>query len=165
MGKYYYLVASLPYLKFGRESPLSSDAFLGECRKWFPEEQLEKLADINIKNPAPKPGDTEMTRNWKIFDMELRQTIARFRGVGQKGPGRAIPHFLKDVMEQKDPLIREKEIEKVRWDYLDGESHKYLFDENVLAIYYIKLQIMERLAAFDAGKGQHKFNKLCEVNL
>ncbi|MDB4349634.1 DUF2764 domain-containing protein [Omnitrophica bacterium] len=161
--KYYYLVASLPYLRFEGAPPIMGEEFLSECGKWLDPENLGKLASIDINDFAIRRGDDEVIREWKSFDLTLREELAKIRQTWREGGRERIPIFFKDVFEERTPLLMEKRIQKKRWDFLEEKEFGYHFDANVLSLYFLKLQILERLAAFEKEKGKGVFEGLCEV--
>lgn len=162
-NKYYYLVASLPYLRFEKKTPVSKDTFLEECRKWLSDQDLKAVRDLDIKQPDIKDGDISLVREWKAFDMALRTALAGIRKEGEHALRKEIPDVVRHILERKDPLSREKAIERVRWDFIEDEEYKYLFDINWLVFYCLKVQILERLATFELEKGKQVFQDLCEV--
>ncbi len=76
---YYYLVASLPYLLFGDEPPISSPKFLEECGKWVPPVQLRRILSAKLQDDEIKGEDAEPVREWKMFNLELKKELARVR--------------------------------------------------------------------------------------
>ena len=50
MNKYYYLVAALPHLAFGKTPPITREEFLSECRKWLDPAAFGMLASVDINN-------------------------------------------------------------------------------------------------------------------
>ena len=52
----------------------------------------------------------------------------------------------------------------MRWDYLADKELSFLFDINSLILYFLKLQILERIDSFDKDKGERFFYNICEVN-
>ena len=161
-NKYYYLVASLPYLEFGEKAGISRDAFVQECEKWLSGEDLGMILGIDIKEPYIKDGEAPLVREWKEFDLGLRTIIAGTRG-GEEYVSKDVPFEIKDAIDQRDPLRTEKAVEKIRWGFIEGEEPKYMFDTNWLILYCIKIQLLERLAQFDYEKGKGIFDKVCEV--
>ncbi|MFH1753600.1 MAG: DUF2764 family protein [Candidatus Omnitrophota bacterium] len=163
-NKYYYLVASLPYLRFEAAPPIAREEFLAECAKWLDAKSLEKLNGIDTKDPAAKIGDSDMVSEWKAFDADLRQDLARVRRARMEGAPERIPAGLKEIFEERTPLAMEKKIERKRWEFLDEKEPEYHFDIYALSLYYMKLQILERLSTFDKEKGREAFEQLCEVS-
>ncbi len=163
-NKYYYLIASLPYLKMEGELKIKEETFLYECKKWLTGEDLETLGSATTSYKEPKEKDNSLILQWKEFDRELKKAIAAIREAKKNSSsGKAGQEIAKNIIDQETPLLMEQEFEKIRWHFLDNEEAKYDFDINLLVIYYLKLQILERLDGFDKEKGEERFYKLCEV--
>lgn len=162
-NKYYYLVASLPYLQFNRPLPTSKDLFLSECRKWLSPKDLDIITKTNIKDFEIVTTDPEVMKNWKSFDIELRESLAGLRK--ERKASILEKKSTKGIYGEEDPLVLERKIEKKRWDYLDELELGNHFDMNIIIIYSLKLQILERLASFDMEKGRSRFESLCEVKI
>ena len=162
-SKYYYLVASLPYLKFAEEPPISSDGFMEECEKWLTPEDMEIVSSANLWRCMPKKKSTAVLAEWDSFNEEKREEVARARAAKKVSGQIKAPDILKDALEKETPLLIEEALERIRWDFLEEKSAACMFDVNWLALYFLKLQIAERLATFDKDKGESFFYELCEV--
>ena len=57
-NKYYYLIASLPYLKFGDQPPIFKAAFITECEKWLSPEDMVLVNSADIHEPVWPDGET-----------------------------------------------------------------------------------------------------------
>ena len=104
-----------------------------------------------------------MVKCWKAFDRDLRGELAGVRRAKREGARESIPMQLKDIFEEHTPLHMEKRIEEKRWAFLDEKEFGYHFDIYALSLYYLKLQILERLSVFDKERGREAFEELCEV--
>ena len=162
-NKYYYLVASLPYLLLGKISPIGAKEFLTECRKWLSPPDFNKLESADINDFENKKDDLPLLRKWKSFDLTLRTELAEFRIKKRKDKDQPVPAGLKDIFEHKDPLSMEEAISKKRWDFIEECELGNHFDLNFLTLYFLKLQILERIARFDKEKGKRTFEDICEV--
>jgi len=163
MKKYYYLVASIPYIKFGDAPPFTKEEFIEQCRKWLSPEDMKKLLSAELGNLKIHSQDVELLKNWKRFDAELTENIARVRAARKKNESYKTPDEIKNIMEQADPFLVEKALEEFRWDYIEGKSVVYQFDMNWLVLWYLQLQMLERMTKFDKDKGERFFHQLCEV--
>lgn len=162
-NKYYYLVASLPYLRFSQRCPITTESFLAECGKWFSARDMETLSKASIKDHSAKPGAAFIIRAWKEFDSALRKEIAQTRKNTQDKRHEKPGLSARIVFGEGNPLLMERAFEKIRWEFLDSLETGIFFDINFLAVYFIKLQIMERLAMFDKKTGEKVFRDTCEV--
>ncbi len=162
-NKYYYLVAFLAYLEFEKTPPITKSEFLSECRKWLDAGDFKKLAEVNINNIETNPEDPAIIKEWKSFDLTLRKDLGEIREMRKKSLHETIPIWLMDVFEEPTPLLMERKLEKKRWDFIEEKEFGYHFDINTLLLYFLKLQILERLAAFEKEKGKARFERLSEI--
>jgi len=162
-NKYYYLVASLPRLEFGEHSPISKATFLAECEKWLSPTDLDNIKAIDINNLEITAEDNALVKEWKAFDAGFRTEIKGVREARRRSSGEKISASLKIIFNESTPLLKEKKILEKRWEFLEEGEFGYHFDINVLVLYFLKLQILERLEMFDKEKGKEVFEKLCEV--
>ena len=164
MDNYYYLVASLPHLEFKDAPPIKKEIFSDECRKWLSGRDLDTLNSAKISDNEKDESDAKVVSAWKTFDLELRRLLSEERA-GNKITGNSLISFaLEETLSGGTPLQQEIKYEKARWDFLNEEGKQYFFDINWLTVYFLKLQILDRLAAFDKDKGEKVFYNLCEVN-
>jgi hypothetical protein len=163
-GKYYYLVASLPHLRLDGESPISGDRFLSECEKWLSEHDMETLRAASIRSAEKAHGDVDLLARWEDFEGTFRKNLAAARAYRKKGEEGKVSEEIRTITAQENPLAMERSIEKRRWDFLDGIAQGYFFDLNRLIVYYLQLQLLERLATFNKDKGESQFHELCEVD-
>jgi len=84
----------------------------------------------------------------------LLEDVAAARGA------RKYPAHLREIFEAPNPLLMEKKFEEKKWILLEEREYGHHFDLEVLIIYLLKLQILERLATFDDKKGEATFEKL-----
>jgi len=162
-GKYYYLVASLPYLVFGKKPPITRDAFINECEKWLAQDDMEALLSASIQYSWIKENDTKVLKDWKTFDNELKEELALVRKAKKENEAYKTPEYLKIIMDQETPLLMEQAMEKIRWNFIEDRIVKHFFDINFLIYYFLKLKILERLSMFDKDEGEKLFYNLCEV--
>lgn len=160
---YYYLPASLPHLVFERKTPISVSDFISECEKWFSGRDLKLIKNIHINNTQINPEDPGILKEWKKFNKGLREELAKARHEKKIHAKEPVVTRLVDIFEEKNPLLIEMKYEKMRWDFIEQKEFRYNFDLNWLIIYLLKLQILERLTAFNKEKGIENFEKLCEV--
>lgn len=160
---YYYLPASLPYLVFERKTPISVSDFISECEKWFSGRDLKLIKNIRMNDTQINPEDPGILKEWKRFNKDLREELAKARHEKKIHAKEPVVTRLVDIFEEKNPLLMEMKYEKIRWDYIEQSEFRYNFDLNWLIIYLLKLQILERLTAFNKEKGIENFEKLCEA--
>ena len=157
MSKYYYLVSSLPYLRLQRELPVTTDFFLAECKKWLTLEDMKVLLSAEVHCQEGRCEDTPVLKEWKEFDLDLRKRLAEIRETKKSGEEARANELLKSALDQPTPLLKERALAKIRLDFIDDRSISFFFDINWLVLYFLKLQILERLAKFDKDKGEEIF--------
>ncbi|MFH1868913.1 MAG: DUF2764 family protein [Candidatus Omnitrophota bacterium] len=156
-SKYYYLAASLPYLILGKAQPLAKEDFLSECKKWLSASDFSRLESIDIESLDITANDLPLLAGWKRFDMSLRTELADFRKKRRKEKERPAPASLKDIFEKENPLLMERAIAQKRWNFIEECEFGNHFDLNFLTLYFLKLQILERITKFDKEKGRDIF--------
>lgn len=164
MNKYYYLVASLPYLRFDEaEVPIDKKTFLDECSKWLSPGEMKILLSAGISYSEARAQDKFFVREWKTFNTHFMESLAAARAGGGANKTQVQSDLIKNILAEENPLLMEKRLEEARWNYLGDNEKYYFFDLNALIIYYLKVEILERLASFDKDKGEKFFYELCEV--
>ena len=68
-------------------------------------------------------------------------------------------------IDKGTPLDIERKLLFSRWAWIENKEEGHYFDLDFLLMYFIKLQILERLFTFDAQKGKERFMLLCESAL
>lgn len=162
-NKYYYLVASLPYLGFGAAPPFNRDYFISQCRNWLSENELNYLLAAKAYGFEINEDEKGLIKEWREFDLNLRDEAGRLRRERKLGHEKRIPESLANIFEQSTPFDMERAFEKMRWDFLEEKESDFFFDMNWLIIYFLKLQINERLVAFRIDEGERIFNETCEA--
>ena len=161
-SEYYYLTASLPYLTFKAEPPVSKERFIEECEKWLSFGDLESLlAADNAEEPGA--GNSPVLVKWKEFDLSLKKELAEYRQERKRGADRKPDNLAGKVLSAANPLDMELSLERVRWDYLEDLATGHFFDIGKLIVYYLQLSILERLAKFDKDKGETYYYEMGEV--
>lgn len=163
-NKYYYLTTVLPCLEFGEIFPITRQAFLDECRKWLIPPDFDRLKRVDADDFEAHPDDPSIVKEWKSFDLALREELAEIRKARKNAVRETKPISYRDIFEGSTPLVMEKKIQKRKWDFIEEKEFGYHFDLNILILYFLKLQILERIAVFEEEKGTAVFEELCGVN-
>lgn len=161
---YYYLTASLPYLDFAQEVPISVSDFISECEKWLSEKELSVVRNLGLNDYEINKNDPPSVITWKEFNKYIKGEINKIRISRREESRSKVSSPFQEIFHEANPLLMEKKFEKIRWNYIEEEDSKYFFDINWLSLYLLKLKILERLAGFQKEKGKQKFSELCEVN-
>ncbi len=164
MSEYFYLVASLPSITFGQKPDISKDEFIAECEKWLTPGDMKMVLSADLSREDPAGENSGCLAAWKQFDAGLRGKLALLRRARKRGEEHKTTGILKEVMNEKNPLLKETALEKVRWDFIEHQGVGSYFDVNRVVLYFLQLQISERLSSFDKETGEGIFYKLCEVD-
>jgi len=172
---YYYLISSLPLLRWGSRSPLSATDFLAQC-----EGQLDASALAALSAVALLPtGDAETTgieADWHDWDDYIRNLLARARAGHQHRDVSPILRPERDVfpterrevdelLANDQPLERERALDQMRWRRLDGLEAGHSFDFDRLVVYRLKLLLLEKWMQFDSESGTRNLGELVEAGL
>ncbi|MFH1995627.1 MAG: hypothetical protein ABIJ27_01365 [Candidatus Omnitrophota bacterium] len=164
-NKYYYLVASMPYLAFAAANFPSEEEFLAECEKWLSLPDMAALAQARMSGFSMEQAATELLKAWKEFDTNARAELADAHPLLKAQSKANISETAREIYAKETPLAMERRFERSRWDFLDEKEREYHFDLQWLIIYYLKIKILTRLAGFEQTKGINAFSKVCEVAL
>lgn len=162
-NKYYYLTSSLPYLFFEKPVPISSEDFFSECEKWLSKSEFNMLRNTNFNDLTTSHDDIDIVKEWKRFNNDTKQEIALIRDARKKHTIEKAPADVKEIFDEKNPLLMEKRFEKTRWNFIEQHEFLYSFDINWLVLYLFKLQISERISVFNKEKGRQTFDELSQL--
>ncbi len=177
--QYYFLISSLPLLRFGAVPFLSSSRFLELVAEHEGEELAASLSEVSLL-----PGDSARfpaESFWYAMETYIRNYLlrARCRKPAQIDkwkrqdrdldrdvfPG--VDHQLHKALGAANPLERERMIDELRWDILDeallgqtllGET----FSVNALVVYRIRLLLAEKWQGHSLEKGRQIVAELVE---
>lgn len=158
MGKYYYFVSQLPFLAFGQNCRISKEWFLEQAEKWLSARDFSIISRTGINDFYPRNEDNPVLAKYKSFELALREDIAAFR----KNENRPVNSFNLNLSEGT-PLEIERKLLNLRWKFIESLESGHFFDLEILLLYLLKIEILERLAIFDKNKGMAIFDNLCEV--
>ncbi len=154
-GLYTYFISSLPALYFDMKLPFSFDEFLKRAEDLISDDgigALRKLADIRNLTEGT---DNRTIRDFSAFEITLRNELAKIRASRKhmdenehiKEGGyfdAAINQLAINAHKSASVPEGEKMIDEARWQKLDELSMGHYFDFDALAIYAVKLLILEK---------------------
>ena len=169
MNKHWYLVASLPFLRFGEKSPLDADGFRSACIGWLTDDEMTVIQAV-LGNHQPPAGSAQ---SWWAGEVQLRDALVRVRA---KARGADAARFLKphdgfsatiekrvaDALIRGNPMEQEQELDRVRWVLAEEIALADAFGFPALLAFAIKLRIAERWAGLEEAAGQAKTDALIE---
>jgi len=165
MDKYYYFASELPLLKFTQATYIKRDYFLQEAGKWLSSKDFMVLSGADINDVSLKNHSFSVLIEYKIFERGLRDELRLWREALRTNRECAISPDLRKALTQGNPLDIEKNLLQLRWNFIEEKEEGHYFDLEFLILYFLKVQIIERLFTFNKEKGMAKFEKLCEVHL
>lgn len=180
---YYYLAAQLPYLVYGQQPPMSSQAFRALCVHALNAGDAVLLDWCSLgleqggkeKSYAEPPTSTSsrFINEWRIWEYALRLNLARYRaqkwnnGVLIEAPDAPADAALaaKAAFALESPLEAELFIDQARWNAIEAIQGLDLFNVNMIYAYLLKLLLMERRVAFKVEEGFAEYKGLYDVIL
>lgn len=173
MSRYYYLISSLPFLKAESEPPWRSEAFLTYCAGQVSPAVYRRLCALS---EVPGEGATgELERKWYAFETALRNAAVQLRA--QRTKREAATHlqaetaafgYLAAAVSEafaQHPLQLEKQLDRLRWRFLDDALAGHSFDFDVLAVYRLKLLLLEKRMHINAEEGSRQLDRFLDRKL
>ncbi len=170
---HWYLVSSLPYLRFGEKPLTSRAAFLTACTGWLTDVDVAVLEAV-LENSCPP--DRDIARQWWAGEVELRDAVVRVRAKNRgadagrfikphDGFNVAIEKMVTDAFTRANPLEQEIEIDRARWVLADELALSAPFGFSGILAFAVKLRIAERWAKMDEKTGQDRVEELVAAAL
>jgi hypothetical protein len=167
---HWYLVASLPYLRFGEKPLVNRAAFLAACTDWLAEEELAVLRAVF---DARDPADGGVAQCWWNSEVQLRDAVVRVRAKNRStdparfirlhdGFSASIEKMVTDAFTRANPLEQEAELDRARWALAEELALSGPFGFPGVLAFAVKLRIAERWAGLDDAAGQSKVEELIE---
>lgn len=171
---YYFLISSLPHLAWGKPMPLTREAFLGQCARHLPAAEYEALAGLTRTPRETSCCPAEAA--WNAWEIALRNAFVRLRATRlDQLPGawlRPEPEFFQElehqVMEAFDgtnPREERQELDRLRWQRLTDLEIGHYFDFEILVLYHLKLNLLEKWAGLSADQGLAQLHDVVRAKL
>jgi len=153
---YVYLISSLPFLSFSARPPFGFEEFLARCRDLIPEREYRMLGGLREHREFfLSPRAPAVLREWAVFEITLRNELARARAARKKTdparflrfpeePRSEVSHVAMNAYRSVSALDAEKLLDGARWEFLEGLGFGHYFDFEFLLVYGLKLMILER---------------------
>ena len=160
-------------LKRGEAPAISHRQLLESCRNMLSPHDADAIQALTLDVTGEPCSSTLCTaRQWRDFETLLRNTAAKIRGaklhradVPQK-PTDSISQYTRHQVEEAfalpSPAERESVIDTLRWQFLEGLEHDHLYDLDAIAIYALKLLLIERTASRNLEDGMKIHGQLVE---
>ncbi len=165
-NSYYYLIACLPYLSFQKPQAISILEFSSRCNSYLKKNDFEVTQSIISGNPNKAAQSLKVVSEWLKWDMELRAELAGLRAkakgwtesldAAKQGAKTSSYNLAMDIFSAASPMDADEMLELARWRRLESLEHGQYFNLEWLAVYCLKLQIMERRGSFDMQTGMDR---------
>jgi hypothetical protein len=165
MDKYYYFVAQLPMLFYGREAGMTINGFLDEAKKWLSSKDYNTLSQLNLGTMTSEIMGNSVVKQYTSFEASLRKEIVSWRKARLRDLDYKPESIPASVLKEGNPLDVEVKLLQLKWDLMDQIEREHHFDIGFVILYYLKLQILDRLFTFNKEEGLEKFQKLYEENI
>lgn len=168
--QYYYVITSLPYLSLSEEPLIGSSDFLANCKRYLKRTDFDMLESVGLFDTEENDVPPDAIRRFFRWERGIRNVLVQLR---VKSLGLEPDEFIRDeivdhsqtllaekAFNANSPLMAEEILNKARWRYLDELELGHYFDIERLVVFFIKLQILERISSFDADVGREKLNAI-----
>lgn len=170
MGQYYFTAASLPLLTIDAKPAITVEDFLGTCELHVSKRDYRILINSSIKVPDNEDALHGAAKDCWNWEKSLRNELAKLRAQKMEissdeyiRPGEVAfdtHRIATEAVKIESPLEAENYLNIARLAYLDSLSVGHYFDLTFLVIYYLKLQILNRISNFDSEKGYLKYQEI-----
>ncbi len=174
-SSYYYLLSSLPLLRWGTRPAVADGDFLAQCEGQIPLAALAELRAVSLEPGGDhSPAGTETA--WHAWDDYIRNLLVRARASHQhrdpapmlRPEADVFPTERREVDEllaNDNPLERERALDHLRWRRLDSLEAGHPFDFDRLVVYRLKLLLLDKWTRFDSETGARNLAELVEAGL
>ena len=168
--QYYYVITSLPYLSLSEGPHIRRNDFLASCKNYLKRTDFDMLETVSLFDVEGNDVTPGVIRRFFRWERGIRNVLVRLRA---KSTGLEPDEFIRDeivdhsqallaeeAFNANSPLVAEEILNKARWRYLDELEFGHYFDIERLVVYFVKLQILERISSFDAEEGRERLNAI-----
>lgn len=160
MDKHYYLISQLPTLFYDKETSMTIKIFLEEAEKWLSARDYRTLSGIELFDTSSEKKGPRLWQNYRKFETIFRSNLSLWRKSLREGQKVKSLSFPVSIVKEGNPLEVEKRLLEYRWNFLEEMEREHDFDLEFLIIYFLKLQILQRLSVFNKEKGKEVFKRV-----
>jgi len=164
MPNYYYLVAQLPSLFMSSELPIRIPAFLRESEKWLSSTDFARLQRVYLRDIGSDSRDLPILADYKNFEYQLLREIGEWRKARRQKQEYKPTLFSAAMVKEGNPLEVEKRLIELRWQRIEELQGEHYFDIEYLLLYYLQLQLLQRLESFNHKLGMEKYKQITEIS-
>ncbi|MBN1524529.1 MAG: DUF2764 family protein [Spirochaetales bacterium] len=170
MGGFYFFLSSLPFLQFTVKPDISLSSFLDEAAYHTSVAEYEELKAMTADTFGGKKYTCQSAAKFIAFETTLRNRLAVLRAGRMKEDAEK---YLKDTstettaelaaraaFEESNPLKAEEILYRARFVFLENMESGHFYDFDALALFALKLKVVERFHRFDAEKGKELYQKI-----
>ena len=168
---FHYFISTLPMLKRGETPLISHSQLLESCRSLLSKEDAEAIGALSLDvTGAPCTSRLATARQWNDFETMLRNEAAKLRGAKlhktdvPAHPTDFISQYTQRRIEEAfalpSPAEREAVLDALRWQFLDSLESGHPCDIDSVAVYALKLLLMERIASRKLDEGLRAYRQL-----
>lgn len=173
----YYFVSSLPALNQKDVPYFTHETYIAACRDALADSAIvDAIAEASLTVPAEKrPSKIAAINAWYAFETFFRNITSQARTAKRaqvNAPTRETAVYdafvakrIQDGFSGMPAAEREMMYDQIRWEYLDELAAGHQFDADVLAIYALKLLLLERRASRRLEPGLVAYKDLVEMGV
>ena len=133
-------------------------AFNKDKAGYFPEDEMA----YQFLDYAIKTCPNRMMRRWYKLNLDITNILtAKTKDFNLGLEFDYIPQLMK-IVDEKDPVRKEKMIDAFKWIWLDERTFFEPFDMAAVFAYLCKLEMQERWAKLDVAQGKETFQKIID---
>lgn len=172
MSFYSFLQAQLPTLSLEVTPSITALKLAEYARDWIPSTEADLLSSLARHEWPEHP----VVNDYRQFDTALRNHLVQLRAVrlnrepagsmqGSDRPNPFIRQFVVDLTKDTNPENIEKELDLLRWQFIEQRTALDSFNFPYLIGYMLKLLIVERWAGLDAELGKQILQETLEESV
>jgi hypothetical protein len=169
--EYYFLISSLPRLALGEAPPWTSADLLDSLAYHLPASDVDRIRALDATPPV-EPF-CPAARRWNEIEIFLRNYVVRNRRDTDRRRAeewtREAPDVFPGLEPQIDealnapnPLEREQTLDRIRWQALEEARFARPFAVDAVAVYRLRLILVEKWAGVDAEAGLRRVRALAD---
>lgn len=157
---YEYFIASLPLLNFTGKAPLSCPQFIERAKDFISEVDACVLNKVLHADELATGCLCPTFAQWIDFNRRLRNEVVKIRASrkhvdplkylrGDSFSDGWLAHAVSAAHRNPSLIEAERQLDGLRWQFLEELEAGHYFDLDVLVVYLLKLRILERWAMAD----------------
>ncbi len=170
MKQYYFTAASLPLLSIDSKPGISIESFLSTCQLHVDPADYQILINSSITVPENENSLSGIAQLCWAWEKSLRNELAKLRAEKMNlsyenyiRDGEVVfgtQRIAQEAIKIDSPLDAENFLNTARLAFLESLTVGHYFDLTFLVIYYLKLQILERIENFESERGYTRYQQI-----